>query len=162
MSGTGPPSFSSFPDVASTSRSKPKPLPPSFSSFPESAEPSRRQLQLESATAPVARNEEASRPSKRARATDFLNQLGQELGVVNDVLPTEHKSSGDGVRDRDSERHRSKKDKGKERASDSDRERHRKDHRRGDEKRRKESSTMTGGAWKRDSEYGPQVSRSSA
>lgn len=151
MSGTQPPSFSSFPDAAT----KPRPQPPSFSSFPELGRP---QLKLESTAANS--NATSLSSSKRARAADFLDELGQELGVTSTSdSRREHKSRRDDATERNSERHRSRSSKGKDKVSDSDKDS--RDHRsrdrdHGRSKKRKDSAA--GNAWDRESEYGPQVS----
>ncbi|KPV78517.1 uncharacterized protein RHOBADRAFT_50976 [Rhodotorula graminis WP1] len=59
--GAPPPSFSSFPDTH-----PPKPPAPAFSSYPSPPLPPR-------STSPP--------PSKRSRATDFLDNLGTDLGI---------------------------------------------------------------------------------
>ncbi|BGP44730.1 hypothetical protein JCM10450v2_000544 [Rhodotorula kratochvilovae] len=61
--GAPPPSFSSFPDQRT-----PAPPAPAFSSFPSPPRPSRRS--------------DSPPPAKRSKAADFLDQVGEDLGIV--------------------------------------------------------------------------------
>ncbi|GAA6036634.1 hypothetical protein JCM8097_001263 [Rhodosporidiobolus ruineniae] len=115
-----PPSFSSFPESA-----KPvKPAPaPSFASFPSPPRLS-------------TRRNDSPPPPKRARAADFLDQLGGELGIEKSDRRDRaredrrkererdegHRSSRTDRDDRDERRHDSRS-KGKERESEKGRDR---------------------------------------
>lgn len=121
-----PPSFSSFPDLAPKPPPKPKPPPPSFASFPS-----------------ASTSTSDDRPSKRARATDFLDELSSEL--LSGTRGKESRSHGreqerrrerDGERERSEEREerRSGKSKGKERERD-----HRKKEKRSSREKREDA-----------------------
>lgn len=121
-----PPSFSSFPDLAPKPPPKPKPPPPCFASFP---------------SASTSTSED--RPSKRARATDFLDELSSEL--LSSTGGKEGRShgrekerqrerDGEGERSEEREERRSSKAKGKERERE-----HRKKEKRSSGEKREEA-----------------------
>lgn len=150
MSGRAPPpSFSSFPDL-----SKPKVPPPSFSSFPAPQPPPPQHLL-----------DDSERPSKRAKATDFLEGLRDELGHKSGGRSREHRSSREGSSNRESG-HRSRRDSDREekssrsryKESDRDRDgREKKDrHREGRKSKGKEKEREP--EPERDSDYGEKVS----
>ncbi|GAA5922599.1 uncharacterized protein JCM15063_003358 [Sporobolomyces koalae] len=140
MTGSGtrppPPSFSSFPEPEAAPS---KPAPPAFSSFPTRSPP---------------RHERSPPPRKRPRASEFLDQLGAEIGLEpvrersakssgskssssrqhrdrkSSTRESEHKSRSDSSRrardEKNQEAHRTKRDRSSRETDESkDRDRHR-------------------------------------
>ncbi|GAA5887659.1 hypothetical protein JCM5296_004450 [Sporobolomyces johnsonii] len=156
MAGKAPPSFDSFPDRSA------KPPPPSFTSFPSPPRPS---------------SSRADRPTPPPRAADFLQELGQEIGIKGDE-PTsssrsERRETDDQRRRREHDSDRRHSSKGRHREKDrdkegrgsskpyrDDRDRDREGRHRRDDRSERRSKGKEREKHQRDSDYGPKRSKS--
>ncbi|CEQ42109.1 SPOSA6832_03893, partial [Sporobolomyces salmonicolor] len=162
MAGKAPPSFNSFPDLTA------KPAPPSFTSFPSPPRPSSSRA-----------DDPIPPPAKRPRAAEFLDELGQEIGVKGGEPSSsgrsERRERDDVRRRREHDSDRRQSSKGKDREKDRDRlkeERgsskpHRQDpekdwesRRRRDDRSERRSKGKEREKHQRDSDYGPKRSKS--